>query len=99
MEIRVTDVENCGYQGGKGRGINWEIGTDIHTLLLLLLLLHRFSRVRLCATLGTAARQAPHPWGSPGKNTGVGCQFLLHIHYTRSIKSFSSTTKKNPFFL
>ena len=77
IEIRVTDVENCGYQGGKGRGINWEIGTEIYTLLLLLLLLHRFSRVRLCATPGTAARQAPHPWGSPGKNTGVGCQFLL----------------------
>ena len=24
-----------------------------------------------------AAHQAPHPWGSPGKNTGVGCHFLL----------------------
>ena len=21
----------------------------------------------------------PHPWNSPGKNTGVGCHFLLHI--------------------
>ena len=44
---------------------------------LLLLLLSRLSRVRLCAT--------PHrwqptrflcPWDSPGKNTGVGCHFL-----------------------
>ena len=25
----------------------------------------------------TAAHQAPHPWDSPGKNTGVGCHFLL----------------------
>jgi len=24
-----------------------------------------------------AAHQAPHPWDSPGKNTGVGCHFLL----------------------
>ena len=24
-----------------------------------------------------AAQQAPHPWESPGKNTGVGCHFLL----------------------
>ena len=24
-----------------------------------------------------AAHQAPHPWDSPGKNTGVGCRFLL----------------------
>ena len=23
-----------------------------------------------------------HPWDSPGKNTGVGCHFLLHITYT-----------------
>ena len=25
-----------------------------------------------------AAHQAPRPWDSPGKNTGVGCHFLLH---------------------
>ena len=43
---------------------------------LLLLLLSRFSRVRLCATPQTAAHQAPL-WDSPGKNTGVGCHFLL----------------------
>ena len=24
-----------------------------------------------------AANQAPRPWDSPGKNTGVGCHFLL----------------------
>ena len=24
-----------------------------------------------------AAHQAPDPWDSPGKNTGVGCHFLL----------------------
>ena len=46
-------------------------------LHLLLLLLRRFSRVRLCATPETAAHQAPRPWDSPGKNTGVGCHFLL----------------------
>ena len=43
----------------------------------LLQLLSLFSRVRLCATPQTAANQAPRPWGSPGKNTGVGCHFLL----------------------
>ena len=43
----------------------------------LLLLLSRFSRVRLCATPETAAHQAPPSWNSPGKNTGVGCHFLL----------------------
>ena len=42
-----------------------------------MLLLSRFSRVRLCETPETAAHQAPHLWDSPGKNTGVGCHFLL----------------------
>ena len=44
---------------------------------LLVLLLSRFRRVQLCATHETAAHQAPPPWDSPGKNTGVGCHFLL----------------------
>ena len=43
----------------------------------LLLLLSRFSRVRLCATTKTAAHQLPCPWDSPDKNTGVSCHFLL----------------------
>ena len=51
----------------------------------LLLLLSHFSRVRLCATPQTAAHRLwgaidrlSRPWGSPGKNTGVGCHCLLH---------------------
>ena len=47
-------------------------------LLLLLLLLSCFSRVRL---------QAPHPWDSPGKNTGVGCRFLLQCVKVKSVVS------------
>ena len=51
-------------------------------MLLLLLLLSRFSRVRLCATPDSVRphRQQPtrlrRPWDSPGKNTGVGCHSL-----------------------
>ena len=45
--------------------------------MLLLLLLSRFSHVRLCAIPEMAAHQGPRPWDSPGKNTGVGCHFLL----------------------
>ena len=52
--------------------------------LLLLLLLNRFSRVQLCATPQTAAHQAPRPWDSPGKNTGVGCHFLLQCMKVKS---------------
>ena len=46
-------------------------------LLLLLLLLSRFSRFRLCVTPEAAAHKAPRPWDPPVKNTGVGCHFLL----------------------
>ena len=42
-----------------------------------LLLLSRFSCVRLCSTPQTAATRLPCPWDSPGKNTGMGCHFLL----------------------
>ena len=44
----------------------------------------RFSRVRLCATPQMTAHQAPCPWDSPGKNTGVGCHFLLQCMKVKS---------------
>ena len=40
-------------------------------------ILSYFSPVWLFATLWTIACQAPCPWDSPGKNTGVGSHFLL----------------------
>ena len=42
----------------------------------LLLLLSRFSRVRLWPHRRQPTR-LPRPWDSPGKNTGMGCHFLL----------------------
>ena len=27
----------------------------------------------------------PCPWDSPGKNTGVGCHFLLHMIWLQSL--------------
>ena len=51
---------------------------------MLLLLLSRFSLVRLCATPKTAAHQATRPWDSPGKNTGVGCHFFLQCMKVKS---------------
>ena len=52
--------------------------------LLLLLLLSRFSRVRLCVTHRRQPTRLPHPWDSPGKNTGVGCHFLLQCIKVKS---------------
>ena len=61
--------------------------------MLLLLLLSRFSRIQLCATPKMAAHQAPRPWDSPGKNTGVGCHFLLQC---MKVKSESEVTQSCP---
>ena len=47
-------------------------------------MLSRFSRVQLCVTPQTPAQQAPRPWDSPGKNTGVGCHFLLQCMKVKS---------------
>ena len=52
--------------------------------LLLLLLLSRFSHVRLCATPYTAAHQAPLSLGFSSKNSGVGCHFLLQCMKVKS---------------
>ena len=52
--------------------------------VLLLLLLSRFSRVRLCTTHRRQPTRLPRPWDSPGKNTGVGCHFLLQCMKVKS---------------
>ena len=49
----------------QGSPIN-TILNAIYEVVIGFLLLSHFSRVRL-----------PCPWDSPGKNTGVGCHFLL----------------------
>ena len=53
-------------------------------LLPLLLLLSRISRVQLCAVRPYRRQptRLPRPWDSPGKNTGVGCHFLLRVTIT-----------------
>ena len=44
--------------------------------------LHRWQPTRL-----------PHPWDSPGKNTGVGCHFFLQC---MKVKSESENTQSCP---
>ena len=45
-----------------------------------------------------AAHQAPHPWDSPGKNTGVGCHFLLQCLKAKSESEVAQLcpTLRNP---
>ena len=65
---------------------------------LLLPLLSRFSHVRLCVTPWTAAYQAPPSLDSSGKNTGVGCHFLLQCMKVKSESEVAQScpTSSNP---
>ena len=67
-------------------------------IILYMLLLSRFSRVQLCATPETATHQAACPWDSPGKNTGVGCHFLLQCMKVKSESEVAQScpTPSNP---
>ena len=59
----------------------------------LLLLLSRFSRVRLCATPRRQPTRLPCPWDSPDKNTGVGCHFLLQCRKVKSEREVLSRVR------
>ena len=54
-----------------------EIFSIYYILLLLLLLLTRLIVSNSVRPHGRQPTRLPRPWDSPGKNTGVGCQFLL----------------------
>ena len=54
-----------------------------------------------CLTVRPQRRQPtrlPHPWDSPGKNTGVGCRFLLQCRKVRSESEVAQScpTLSNP---
>ena len=52
--------------------------------------------LQLCLTLCDPIEGNPpgsHPWDSPGKNTGVGCHFLLQC---RKVKSERKVTQSCP---
>jgi len=59
----------------------------------MLLLLSHFSCVRLCATPLRQPTRLPCPWNSAGKNTGVGCHFLLQC---MKVKSESEVAQSCP---
>ena len=52
--------------------------------MVLAKLLSHFSRVRLCDPIDGSPLGLPHPWDYPGKNTGVGCHFLLQCMEVKS---------------
>ena len=51
---------------------------------MLLWLLSHFSRPDSLRPHRQQPTRLPHPWDSPGKNTGVGCHFLLQCMKVKS---------------
>ena len=49
----------------------------IYIFFCFVFVLSHFSRIRLFATPWTVSCQAPRPWDSPSRTTGVVCHFLL----------------------
>ena len=68
--------------------LHLEMYTKSYMNILTMCVLSHFSRVWLFVTQWTTALQAPCPWDSPGKNTGVGCHsFLQGIFPTQGLNS------------
>ena len=53
-------------------------------ICILYAMLSHFSRFQLCATHRRQPTRLPRSWDSPGKNTGVGCHFLLQCMKVKS---------------
>ena len=49
-----------------------------------------FTAIATAKSLQSCSTVRPHPWDSPGKNTGVGCHFLLQC---MKVKSESEVTQ------
>ena len=66
--------------GLSGNATLWQfVVSDLHFhFVALLLQLSCFSHPTVRAHRWQPTRLL-HPWDSPGKNTGVGCHFLLHL--------------------
>ena len=79
------------------------LSAAVPDLLMVLLFFCMLSQSCLTSCNPSVTSQAPCPWDSPGKNTGVGCHFLLQgIFSTQGSKFMSpacwqadSTTKAN----
>ena len=93
-----VNYSQCHFDSQKCFGLNLDSLGKCHLrqrlldlpmcALLLLLLLSSFSRVRLCVTI-----RLHRPWDSPGKNTGVGCHFLLQCMKVKSESALLKLSK------
>ena len=75
----IVNIQNT--SGKRGTSISIQRGRENQNILLLL------------SHFSCSDSVLPHPWDSPGKNTGVGCHFLLQCI---KVKSESEVTQSCP---
>ena len=89
-EERMADFM---FLGGSKIAADGDCSHEIKSCLLLgrkaMTNLYYAKSLQSCLTLRPHRRQPtrlPRPWDSPGKNTGVGCHFLLQCMKVKSEK-------------
>ena len=89
------DVAAPGEQEGRKKGHERREGSmdKRWQLKLLAAAKSRQSCPTLCDPIDGSPPGSPRPWDSPGKNTGVGCQFLLQC---MKVKSESEVAQSCP---
>ena len=81
--LRIFPIQGC-----NSGLLLWKVDpSPLSHLLLLLLLLSRFSRVRLCATPETAAHQAPPSLGFSRQEYWSGLPFPFPMHESEVAQS------------
>ena len=104
--MTITNYLGVGQKGCKLEGAHLgasgdltvlcDLGCDLYRYLLCIYIAATAKSLQSCLTLCdpmTAAHEAPPSWDSPGKNTGVGCHFLLQC---MKVKSESEVAQSCP---
>ena len=87
----------------KKENINWrrreeQLSLFTYEIIIYLCVCQSVSRVRLFVTLDLQPIRFLCPWISPGKNSGVGCHFLLQgIMYIENLKYASKLESTSEF--
>ena len=98
VPIKKKEPNSFSYLKGKSTFIERPLVSYLisFNLLLLLLLLSRFSRVRLCATPKTAAHRAPPSLGFSRQEHWSGLPFPSPMHESESEVAQSCPTLSDP---
>ena len=91
QRIFPTQELNPGFLYPRWILYQLSLKTNPRCVLLLLLLKSLQSCLTLCNPIDSSPTRLPCPWDSQGKNTGVGCHFLLQCMKVKSGSEFTQS--------